>query len=61
MQTSDQGKDEDRKIAKRKYKVEREFLAVFEREYMEVKHVYWLKSGTNRQKKVKYTQKALGI
>lgn len=47
---SDEGKDEDRKIAQRKCKVVKGFLAIFEGEYREIKHVYWLETGTCKQK-----------
>lgn len=61
MSASDEEKDEDRKIAKRKCRVEEDFWLFFEGNAWELKHVYWLKKGTSRQRKVKYTQKRLGI
>lgn len=58
---SDEGKDEDRKIGKRKCKVVKGFLAIFEGECREIKHVYWLKIETRKQRQIIYKQKRLRI
>lgn len=37
--------------------MKKDFWLFFEGNAWELKHVYWLKKGTSRQRKVKYTQK----